>query len=378
MATKRQRIWKRYRWVRRQSEKLYYYATFIWRKAQTKASWEDEKAANYKKRVLTPEEKAEVRRVWKDIKVDDKWFVLYNSIKREGDNRFDARYVPLDIFYCFIDEWYNNDQEAYALDDKNMYDLYFHDVHRPKTIVRKMNGNMLDESYMPLSMEQAVQLCKQQKSVIKKPTLYVAGGEGIVFWDEVDGEGALVDILEKGSNYVVQGIVHQHPDLAALHKESVNTVRIITFYFEGEMMVLSSLLRIGVGEARMDNACAGGVFCGIRDDGSLKRYAYSKHGVAYETHPQGGVYAEHKVPGFDRCKALVLDLANRFVRVSKLVSWDLAVGEDGEPVLIEVNLSYGGADIHQIANGPLFGEKTEQVIRHALNTKTYRRYKKRL
>lgn len=375
MITEKGRIWKRYRWIKRQSEKLYYFATFIWWKAQTKASWEDEKAELYKERPLTAEEKSEVRRVWKNVKVDDKWFVLYNSIRREDPYGFDARYIPLDLFYCFIDEWFNHDLEAYALDDKNMYDLYFYDVKRPKTIVRKMNGFMLDENYMPLTLEQAVKRCKQQKSIIKKPTLYTAGGDGIVFWDEADGEEVLANILEKGGNYVVQEIVRQHSEMASLHKESVNTIRIITCYFEGEMKILSSLVRIGVGEARMDNACAGGVFCGLKEDGSLKKYAYSKRGESFEIHPQGIVYAEHKIPNYDSCRALTLDLANRFLRVAKLVSWDLAIGEDGVPVLIEVNLSYGGADIHQIANGPLFGEMTERVIDQALNTKKYRRYK---
>ncbi|MBR3412763.1 MAG: hypothetical protein IKG81_08740 [Bacteroidales bacterium] len=376
MSKEENRARKKCRRIRRLSEKIYYLSTFIWRKVLTKCEWDDEKAGNYQCRSLSPEEKAEVRRVWGNVKVKDKWFVMYNSIKRDGDVPFDARYMPLDIYYCFIDEWFNNTRESYTMDDKNMYDLYFNDVRRPQTVVRRINGRLLDERYRDLTIEQAVQLCKSQKSVIKKPTLYAAGGAGIDFWDEADGMEALVNILEKGGNFVVQGIVRQHPDLAALHEESLNTIRIVTCYLDGKVEVLSSLVRVGVGSARIDNACSGGVFCGLEDDGRLKKYAYNMHIEAFERHPNGILFAEHKIPYFDRCKELALSLANRFLRVAKLISWDMAIGEDGEPVLIEMNLTYGGADMPQIANGPLFGDKTEQVVRQALNTKRYRRYKR--
>lgn len=49
-------------------------------------------------------------------------------------------------------------------------------------------------------------------------------------------------------------------------------------------------------------------------------------------------------------------------RVSKMISWDLAINESGDPVLIEANFSYGQLDFHQMCNGPLFGETTEEVL----------------
>ena len=44
----------------------------------------------------------------------------------------------------------------------------------------------------------------------------------------------------------------------------------------------------------------------------------------------------------------------------------LALAIDGEPVLIEVNLAYGGLFFHQIANGPVFGDLTKDIITEAL------------
>lgn len=56
-------------------------------------------------------------------------------------------------------------------------------------------------------------------------------------------------------------------------------------------------------------------------------------------------------------------------RVSRLTSWDLTVDKNEEPVLIEVNLAYGGLFFHQIANEPVFGDLTKKVLSEVLNNK---------
>ena len=119
---------------------------------------------------------------------------------------------------------------------------------------------------------------------------------------------------------------------------------------------------MGVNGNKLDNASQGGLFCGINEDGTLKKYAYNKKGDAVTVHPQGAVFSDCRIPSFDKCKTLVIKLSNRFLRIAKLISWDLSIDEEGNPVLIEVNLCYGGTDIHQIANGPLYGDKTEEIL----------------
>lgn len=46
----------------------------------------------------------------------------------------------------------------------------------------------------------------------------------------------------------------------------------------------------------------------------------------------------------------------------RLVSWDVAICEDGEPMLIEANMRKGGINLNQFNNGPLFGDLTERVL----------------
>ena len=375
MSTVSNLLLKRYRLISRMSKKMYYCAIFYLRNGNAKIELATKAKGPLPVRRLTATEKSEVSRVWGKNKVSDGWFSFYNAVRREGSIGFDARYIPLNVQYCFIDDYLCNSREAYALDDKNMYDMYFYDVRQPKTIIREISGCYLDERYMRLSLEQVIERCKNQKTVIIKPTVNMSEGDGIVFWSEDDGEKVLIEVLNQRSDYVVQEVVKQHPNLAGLHKESVNTIRMVTCLIENEMRVLSTVVRMGAGTSRLDNASAGGLFCGVQDDGSLRKYGYNKDGESFERHPQGGVFSECKIPNFEHCKELVKRLAYRFVRVSRLVSWDLAIGEDGEPILVEVNLCYGGVDIHQMTNGPLYGEYTEQMIAQSLGVKKYRLYR---
>jgi hypothetical protein len=46
----------------------------------------------------------------------------------------------------------------------------------------------------------------------------------------------------------------------------------------------------------------------------------------------------------------------------KLVSWDIAIDDTNEAVLIEANMRKGGIDIIQFNSGPIFGDLTERVL----------------
>lgn len=138
-----------------------------------------------------------------------------------------------------------------------------------------------------------------------------------------------------------------------------------------EISVLSSVIRIEANGTKVGTATSEGYPCGINDDG-MKKYWDTKIGTMVTLHPQRSAFLECGIPNFDKCKELVCKMAYRFIRTSKLMSWDLAIREDGMPILIEVNMCYGGTDIHQIANGPMFGDKTEYILREVFKHRKYR------
>ena len=325
-----------------------------------------------------PIDKKAIKKIWNGIYVNSVWSRYYNGIERETKGSFDARYIPLDLEACFIDDWFNNTNAALAIDDKNMYDLYFHDVNMPKTVGRIINRSFFDENYYTITIDTLLDRCSLAKHVIMKPSVGSMAGHGIVFWNEAEGLDSLKKFLLQHDNYIIQELIHQHEEINKIYSQSVNSIRIVTCNFKDITEVLSAVIRIGQGGNKLDNASQGGLFCGINEDGTLKKFGYSKYGETYTVHPQGAVFAECRIPNFDKCKELVVNLSNRFLRISKLISWDLAVDEKGEPTIIEVNLCYGGTDIHQIANGPLFGDKTEEVLDRVFRKQKKYRFVNRL
>lgn len=324
---------------------------------------------------LTADQQAKVNALWKKYHVGPEWFQYYKWLNK-GDTGFDVRYIPSDVEYCCFDDYFSKTLDAYVLDDKNMYDLYFPDVRMPRTIVRVMGGGLLDVNYNPISLEKAVECCRAEGNVVCKLALYSAAGQGVHFWNAQDGDEKLIDILTSGRDYVVQELFHQHSAISAIYSGSVNTLRMMTFYHKGEMRLQSALLRMGSGGSKLDNASAGGVFCGINEDGTLKKYGYYLNGDRSEVHPQGVRFEGHQLPSYDKCKELICNLAYRFLRVSKTIWWDMSVAEDGTPVLIEVNLTHGGVESLQTANGPLYGDETQEILEEVFQKKRYRRFMK--
>lgn len=308
---------------------------------------------------LTSEEKGVVNAFWRDIKVKKDYFSLYNRY----NTTFDPRYIPDNIYFSEVDTYFNDATDSKAIDDKNLYDLYFHDVRYPKTIVRKISDSYLDAAYQIISFEEVLEKCFSQKEIIIKKATNSNSGRGIIFWSPEDGAKVLKEILQSPYDYVIQEVIKQHPEIAALHKNSINTLRIVTLYYNEQVNVLSSVIRMGVDGSRVDNTPYSGLFCGINEDGRLKKYAYNMGGYRFDQHPNGVRFNDIQIPNFDKCIAFVTSLAPRFIRFSKLNSWDIAIGEDGLPILIEVNLCYGQLDYHQFTNGPIFGDLSEEVIK---------------
>ena len=42
----------------------------------------------------------------------------------------------------------------------------------------------------------------------------------------------------------------------------------------------------------------------------------------------------------------------------------LLLDKDCELILLEANLYYGGCNMHQLSNVPIFGDKTEEILYH--------------
>ena len=289
---------------------------------------------------------------------------LFHSFYSQSNGLFDYRYLPDDLYYSKIDRYFNNWDAAKYIDNKCLYGRLFPNVRQPKTVALRLNGAWLDESYVPLTAgEVRIKLASETEVIIKLATDSL-GGKGITF---VGGEDLVDDAMNcvasiKG-DVVIQRVLKQHSELAKLNSESVNTIRFISFLKEGKAKIYSSILRMGVDGARVDNASSGGITCGITDSGRLKPVAYSPNGDKYLEHPTSKIaFDSVTIPAFSKARRTIENLHASFP-LFRLISWDVAIDESGEPTLIEANLCNGELDFHQLNNGPLFGEDTERILK---------------
>jgi len=286
---------------------------------------------------------------------EPEWFRFYYTV---GDKTKIEKYIPDPLFYKYVDAKLNNWEVCKHIDDKGLYDLLFSDVNRPKTLARVSGGLLLDEAYNIISITELLNICSAYSQIIIKPSVGSSGGKGIVFLEK-ENFHTLNSVLGNMSNCVIQEVIGQHRVLSDLHPESLNTIRIMTMLDDNEVRILSSILRMGVGKSKVDNISSGGIACGIDEEGRLRDKAFNAKGICFKSHPETGDFNGVLMPGFDKCIDVCKRTAPRFSRFSRLISWDFAINENSEPVLIEANLYGGELDFHQMCNGPILGESME-------------------
>lgn len=255
-----------------------------------------------------------------------------------------------------------------AYNDKNITDITLPNTHQPKIYLKNMGGYFYCDGEA-ITRETALQRCANLGEVIIKPSLSGRGKgvkkvciqNGMTDFNNQSLE-ALLDYYS--IDYLIQAVVQQHPDMKKLNPSSINTIRVVTYRNEMNVNVVYTVIRIGRDGMSIDNESAGGISARIKADGTLERYAYGAPGVDKVEFTDSGVRLEgYKVPCFDKA----LDLVKRShlqLPYFNLIGWDIAIEENGIPVMIELNLN---PDLSQSANGPAFGEYTEIIIKDAMS-----------
>lgn len=294
--------------------------------------------------------------------IDYRYYSVFKSAIPNNEQL--CKYIPDTFCYLFIDDYYTNPQFSNPCDDKNLHDLYFYDINRPKTIFRKIGNVYLDGNYNVISLAEVVHRVKNHDEVVLKISQFSCGGKGVFFWNsEKDNEDVLISFLNSSNQIICQEAVKQHPLMDELNPSSVNTIRLLTLFFKDEVHVISSAIRFGINGNRTDNINSGGLACGLDSDGRLKDVAYDICARKFTHHPNGKLFGQYQIPNYHQCVELVTQLAKRYLSVTKMISWDIALDKDGTPLIIESNLSFNGLNFHQICNGPLFGDMTEDVLK---------------
>lgn len=132
------------------------------------------------------------------------------------------------------------------------------------------------------------------------------------------------------AGFVAEPLIAQGAEMAALHPQSVNTLRVMTFVVGGEAHILGVALRMGTGAACVDNAGAGGLYANVDfQHGIADTPARDYAGHWHNFHPDTGVQiVGFRLPRFDEAMRLAKTLATHRPDTT-LIAWDLAFGRDG-------------------------------------------------
>ena len=303
--------------------------------------------------------------------IHEKWDCLskYGVIGTGFDNVFafykyfhksvDVNLIPSDFYYnCELS--LNKRWSLNFLSHKSNLHFFIPDINRPKTIIYDINEHLYDAYDKVITKDKDFDLLKNIKCIVVKQSLFTGGGKGVRKYEN-PSDDQIKEILN-GSDFIVQEVLTQHVFFADLNPSSVNTIRIESLYLNGISSVLSAFIRVGAKGCFVDNITGReGMVVGVDENGSLCPFGLTKdYDKVYES--SSGIKFEGLiVPKYESIKNTIVEFHKRFP-LANLINWDVALDEDGTLKIIEINLNYMNPLYHQIFNGPIFKDRTQEVV----------------
>lgn len=298
----------------------------------------------------------------------DRWLRLHVNLTGLQDYRF----CPEDVFFARIERVLNDcNRSGAGPEDKNNLWRYVPEGAEPDTILRYVRGAYCDARGKWMSPEAAGDVISRESGDLVGKIACSSGGGGVRLFRKsggafTDGEDVLTPgwIARQSDSYLVQRKIRQDRFSASFNPSSVNTVRMMTMRcpWDGKVVVLRSMMRIGVSDAIVDNMMRGGLCVCIGDKGRLGRCAYDYDGKRYGKHPVSGKAFEGLIhPGYEAMAVLAGRIAGQIPDYN-LLSFDFVPREDGTICLVEINATSQGITQLQYDFGGLFGEYSERVV----------------
>ena len=220
-------------------------------------------------------------------------------------------------------------------------------------------------------------LREERRLVVKGLRGGGAGAVSTVAWDgayRLDDECvSFDDVLERLrslGDWILTAHVDQAPYAEALYPRSVNTIRAVTMIDPdtGAAFVPIVVHRIGTQRSgTVDNWSKGGLSAEVDVDtgvlGRAVQFPYDGKLRWLDEHPTTGEAIEGTaVPGWDSIRDALLSIAGSIPYVP-YVGWDLAVVDDGEFEILEVNANTD-VDVLQVHRPLLRDERVARFYRH--------------
>ena len=195
--------------------------------------------------------------------------------------------------------------------------------------------------------EKLASFCRGKDEIVAKPRDGMCGkGVEMLCPADYPDAASLYAYLQSIGTGIVEEKIVQHPDMARLYPDSINTLRMVTLNNGKAVTLVLAICRIGNG-GRVDNFLNGGMMTRINvDNGTLQYVCVDEQNRTYETHPITGTpFVGYPIPMWEECVAFAKKAALVVPEVG-YVGWDLAVTPAG-PVLVEGN-EFPGHCLYQL------------------------------
>lgn len=314
---------------------------------------------------LTNQEKQEVYDLW--YPVVPKKFFLYHKMYKTFSH-FDARFVSDEYYYPVLLRSLNPKDTSSAFERKSLYPILYKDIPQPKFYVNKYNGVYYDCDFNAMEEQQAISILEHLDSFIIKPTHDSVQGKNVrLIKPSVDNVKQAIEGY--GKDFIVQEVLEQSEMTARFNSSSLNTFRITTLNINGICSLCSIVFRCGNGDGVVDNLGAGGIMIGVTEDGQIHDYGFDKKYNKHYSSNNRQVFKGTVIPQMKGMVELAKRWHEKYLLHSGIVGFDIAMNKNNEPVMIEVNLMYPGIQTEQLCTGPLFGERTKEVIDYCSKNK---------
>lgn len=290
---------------------------------------------------------------------------------------FNPDYVPSSFYYPYFLRVLNPANVKKLLCNKSLLKLIYQtDVRQPMTPLRSLAGVYFNSENEPISPTKAVEIINSLNSpLIYKPSTDTNSGIGIRFIRRNEIKQLSDEILRReifnpdNSDFVIQVPVRQSEDTARLNPSSLNCMRITTLNLNGMVSTHSMTIKCGPQNSFVDNIGNGkrGVMVGVSRDGRLNKTGFYGNGEQCTQH-NNIKFEDIKIRNFDKVIDAALKL-HGMIESCHVIGWDIALDEDNEPVLIEGNTNYPGISLEQMCSGPIFGDRTDEVVEYVLKYK---------
>lgn len=281
---------------------------------------------------------------------------------------FDARFLTHHIYLPVVARLLNDYKYTTIFDDKGLLGYVASScIKTPYCYVRRIGCDYYNNEMLQLSYDVAIRNCVNQDEIFVKPSHETSGGKGTKLLRmqgmTLEQKTKLVreELNGRDRDYVVQECLHQHPIMAQFNPTSINTLRITTLMLNGKFSLGSIILRCGRQNSFVDNWGGGGLLIHVATDGKLNGIGYD---IQLNEYRQNGdcIFSECIIPQMPEILSLIERAHRESFSICKFIGWDIAINEKGEPIVIELNSSQPGVIGEQLIAGPIFGNRTQEVI----------------